>query len=249
MKYFKLKYLIIALVVGFLASCFAAWQYWRVRDFIYEQAFAPSGPPIQTKAQIDEVLASFEKITFSQLPPTYLKQTQSNQAPFNKMLKGKSFYKLQKEDIYRKIVGNYRIKSFIAKDPAYKAHVMSWGKSEGLYWLVDKKLLYKFIELQHSLKEADYNPNGFLVVNGFRPPKYNKAIGGASKSRHIVGEAVDILVKDVNKDGKVTQADKTIILDLLDQEVIGIMGGIGRYPKTMSVHFDVRGYKARWDSY
>jgi hypothetical protein len=39
------------------------------------------------------------------------------------------------------------------------------------------------------------------------------------------------------------------VLDLLEKEIIKSSGGIGRYPGTRAVHFDVRGYKARWDSY
>lgn len=249
LKFFKFKYLLLVLVIGFFLSCLAGWQYWRVRDLVYGKVYAESGPSIQTKGQIDEVLASFEKISFSQLPQTYLKQTQSDQAPFRNMLRNRSYLLLKKDDIYRKIVGTYSIRSFIAKDRAYKKHIMSWGKSEGVYWLIDKKLLYKFLELQQKLKEQGHNPHALRVVNGYRSPQYNKAIGGASQSRHIVGEAVDILVKDVNRDGKANQLDKKIILEILDQEVIGMMGGIGKYPGTMSVHFDVRGRKARWDTF
>lgn len=248
-KRFKFKYLLIFLLTAFIASCIGAWQYWRVRDFVYGKLYAPSDPSVKTQAQIDEVLASFEKIPFSKLPESYRQQTQVNEPPFRNMLQGKSFYLLKKEDIYRKIIGGYRIRSFIAKDQAYKRHIMSWDESAGLYWLVDKKLLYKFLELQQQLEAKGYDPEGFLVVNGYRPPRYNKAIGGASRSRHIVGEAVDILIRDVNLDGKADQSDKEIVLEILDRQVIGVMGGIGKYPGTMSVHFDVRGRKARWDSY
>ena len=63
----------------------------------------------------------------------------------------------------------------------------------------------------------------------------------------IVGEALDLRINDINDDGRRTQADKQIVLDLLEQHIIKDKGGIGKYPGTMSVHFDVRGYKARWD--
>jgi len=46
-----------------------------------------------------------------------------------------------------------------------------------------------------------------------------------------------------------TNLIKKIILDILENKVIGDQGGIGRYPGTMSVHFDVRGFKARWDKH
>lgn len=46
-----------------------------------------------------------------------------------------------------------------------------------------------------------------------------------------------------------TAEDKQIVLDFLDKEIIGNKGGIGLYPGTKAVHFDVRGHRARWNSY
>jgi len=95
-------------------------------------------------------------------------------------------------------------------------------------------------------------------------PKYAKLIKGAQyyeiKGEHLFqkvvgdfrlkeGEAVDIKIGDINQDGFANQEDKTIVLDLLEKQIIKNTGGIGRYPGTLSVHYDVRGYRARWDSY
>lgn len=35
-------------------------------------------------------------------------------------------------------------------------------------------------------------------------------------SRHLIGQAVDIIVGEINKDGKYTDEDKQIVLDILD---------------------------------
>jgi len=36
---------------------------------------------------------------------------------------------------------------------------------------------------------------------------------------------------------------------LLDKKIIRNEGGVGLYPNSSSVHFDVRGRRARWKSY
>ena len=126
---------------------------------------------------------------------------------------------------------------------------MKGGYSQPIYWLIDKKILYKTLELQDSLRSKDYDPHGFSISNGHRHPHYNDQIGGASKSQHLWGKAIDIKIKDINKDGKSNQADKKIVLDLLENHIIKRRGGVGRYVGTMSIHYDVRGHYARWDSF
>ena len=115
--------------------------------------------------------------------------------------------------------------------------------------IFNEKIFYKTLELQDELEKLGYDPHGFTIVNGHRHPAYNERIGGASLSRHMKGEAVDITVDDVNMDGYANKADKDIILDLLERKIIGNEGGIGLYPGSGNVHYDVRGTRARWDSY
>jgi uncharacterized protein YcbK (DUF882 family) len=87
------------------------------------------------------------------------------------------------------------------------------------------------------------------VRNGYRHHAHNFASGGAKASRHRMGDAIDLVVGDVNGDGSEDEDDKSIILTLLDRHIIRNEGGVGRYPGTQSVHMDVRGHRARWDSY
>jgi uncharacterized protein YcbK (DUF882 family) len=56
-------------------------------------------------------------------------------------------------------------------------------------------------------------------------------------------------VGDINRNGIANAADKKIILDILEQKIIGNTGGLGLYPKSDVVHFDTRGYRARWNSH
>lgn len=204
--------------------------------------------PVETESQIDSVLNTLEKLTYKDLTETYLKETGST-GSFTKMIKKGTFYKVKDDDIYKYIVGTVRIKNFIAHDDYYKANVSNSSESYEQVWLIDNKLLHKVLQLKNELSKAGHNPDGFYLRCGHRHPVLNEEISGASRSQHIAGKATDITIRDINLDGKEDQKDKQIVLDILNDVVIKNEGGIGRYPGTMSVHFDVRGKRARWDSY
>lgn len=240
-KLFLLLFLIL-LLSGIALYLF----YWKANDLFLEYKYdlTHQNSSIYSQTDINQILDSYPSLAYNRLEKEYLNYTKSNTSKYKGMLKHKKYIIIPKTDIYRKIVGDFRIKDFMCKDKYYK------DRSESsLVWLVDRKLIYKTLELLQSLEEKGYNPDGFYIRNGHRHPTYNEAIKGASKSRHIKGEAVDIIIQDINNDGKNNQADKTIVYDLLNKEIIVNQGGIGRYPGTMSVHYDVRGTRARWDSY
>ena len=74
-----------------------------------------------------------------------------------------------------------------------------------------------------------------VVVNsGYRCPTHNANVGGATASRHMVGDASDIMVSGVNPHDVHAYLDK----------VVGSKGGVGKY--TNFTHVDTRGSKARW---
>jgi uncharacterized protein YcbK (DUF882 family) len=76
------------------------------------------------------------------------------------------------------------------------------------------------------------------VISGYRSPKYNRKIGGARKSQHMLAKAADIKIS-----GMAPGEIKRVIEDLI---TLGKMhpGGVGLY-KTFT-HYDVRGRNARW---
>lgn len=76
------------------------------------------------------------------------------------------------------------------------------------------------------------------IISGYRTPEYNKNVGGASKSQHMLAKAADIKVSGVT-----SEEIKTVIFKLIDDGKIS-QGGVGSYPGF--VHYDVRGVKARW---
>jgi uncharacterized protein YcbK (DUF882 family) len=76
------------------------------------------------------------------------------------------------------------------------------------------------------------------VTSGFRSREHNKKIGGALNSYHVLGMAADIQVAKMNPE----QVAKAI--ELLIAEGKMKQGGLGIY-RTW-VHYDIRGFKARW---
>ena len=76
------------------------------------------------------------------------------------------------------------------------------------------------------------------VNSGYRSPTYNHRVGGASNSQHLYAAASDIVVA-----GKTPRQVKNKIEELIRA---GQMedGGVGLY--SSFVHYDVRGYHARW---
>ncbi len=197
--------------------------------------------------EIDDILSSFEVISFDHLPDNYLEVTNSNIPKYKNLLKNLKYYKIKRSDINRNIVRDIPLKRFICKDYFYKRCVRN--DSQELICLFNSKIFYKTLLLIQEMEKEGYDYKRISIINGHRHPKYNENVGGAKLSRHIKGEAVDIVVGDINKDGITNKQDKEIVLGLLEDKVIKDEGGIGIYPGTRNLHYDVRGYRARWDSY
>lgn len=186
-------------------------------------------------------------VPFSQLKKEYLSKTKYEKTKYKNLVKDSNLLIIKGNDIFKFIVGTFRIKDFLPKDDFYYKNIDALKKGKEVLWLVDEKLLLKLLEFQHVLSKNGYNETGFSIINGFRHPAYNEEVGGATLSRHLKGQALDLRIGDINNDGYANQKDKAIVLNFLEKEIIKNQGGIGKYPGTMSVHFDVRGYRARWN--
>ncbi len=102
---------------------------------------------------------------------------------------------------------------------------------------------YEYIRIHPALIQAleDIRARAGRPVNvtsGYRPPDYNRSVGGVSNSCHIDGLAADIYC-----DGLTTDQ----LYDICEK-VIGKRGGVGYYPKMGFIHVDLRGYEARWSA-
>ena len=123
------------------------------------------------------------------------------------------------------------------------------------YVVLDERLLVKLEELLDRVHEAGYDVRRFRIMSGYRTPYYNHAIGNVAYSRHIYGAAADILVDDLNRDGRIDRQDAALLAAVVEHRVEdpaqrASLGGIGEYPRTAAhgpfVHVDVRGFRARW---
>ena len=236
----------ILIIILFIIVIFTNW---RVRDKIEELKydFQNENKSVNSVTEINEILADLETMNYTALSDEYLQYTNSEQQKYKSLIQRLTFYKIGRADLNKKIVGNFRLKEFICKDDYYADCILN--KAPEVVCIFNPKIFYKTLELLKELDQLNYDPNGFIIVNGHRHPRYNEEVGGAQLSRHIKGEAVDILINDINLDGYIDKSDKDIVLELLDAKIIGNEGGIGLYPGTDNVHYDVRGTKARWNSY
>lgn len=78
------------------------------------------------------------------------------------------------------------------------------------------------------------------ILSAYRTPAYNRAIGGATLSRHMSGDATDFSLATVNAIGR----DRFFNV----ADVVFAQDGVGRYPSG-SAHLDNRGTWARWSSF
>ncbi len=76
------------------------------------------------------------------------------------------------------------------------------------------------------------------ITSGYRSPPYNRKIGGARKSQHMLAKASDIKVSGMTPD----QVRSTILQLIKEGKMM--QGGVGRY--VTFTHYDVRGRVARW---
>lgn len=75
------------------------------------------------------------------------------------------------------------------------------------------------------------------VTSGYRCSEHNRAIGGATRSQHLLGTAADISVRGMTP---------TEMYRLAEDVEAFRNGGIGVYPDKGFIHVDVRDGRARW---
>lgn len=112
-----------------------------------------------------------------------------------------------------------------------------------------------YCQLKNALKIRGFSKN-VLVVSTKRLKMHNNLLvkysSAAKESNHLVGNAIDFIVFDINNDGSADELDVDIVFEILDKEIIKDKGGIGTYKNESSffnkqmIHIDSRGNKARW---
>ena len=105
--------------------------------------------------------------------------------------------------------------------------------------VVPEDLMSNVQELAENLQVLrEHIGKPIIVISGYRSPKYNRKIGGARRSQHMKAKAADIVVPGMKPDEV-----REVILALIKEGKMK-KGGVGRY--TTFIHYDVRGWNARW---
>ena len=104
---------------------------------------------------------------------------------------------------------------------------------------VPTDVLRNLLELAKNLQVLrDEVKKPIKITSGYRPSELNAKVGGATKSRHITGEAADFKIEGY------TPKQVAAIIEKLIAEGKMKQGGLGTY--STWVHYDVRGTAARW---
>ena len=105
--------------------------------------------------------------------------------------------------------------------------------------LPEDELLENCQELADNLQVLrDHIGKPINIISGYRPPAYNKKIGGAKRSQHLLARAADIKVSGMAPAEVHATVIKLIKAGKMKQ------GGVGKY--STFVHYDTRGSAARW---
>tara|TARA_B100000768_G_C11186386_1_gene335263 strand:- start:256 stop:639 length:384 start_codon:yes stop_codon:yes gene_type:complete len=95
-------------------------------------------------------------------------------------------------------------------------------------------------ELALNLQELrDFLGEPLRINSAYRSEAHNQAVGGSSRSQHLLGKASDLRVKELDSE------DLYHIIEALISEGKMKEGGLGLY--NSFVHYDIRGTKARWN--
>lgn len=96
----------------------------------------------------------------------------------------------------------------------------------------------ELIDILCEIREHFGKP--LVIHSGYRCPTHNAKVGGAKSSRHIKGDAVDFHIEGVK-----TNDVYNWVVSKYDN--YGIARKIIKDPFKGFVHFDTRGFRARWN--
>lgn len=128
--------------------------------------------------------------------------------------------------------------------------------------VADPDVLDLFDRLAGDLASWGIPAHALRPISGYRSHVHNRAEGGAARSRHRYGDALDFIV-DADADGRMDDLDGDADSDGDDLWRVALLvedlqagnpswrGGCGLYLSDTtvgSVHIDTRGHRARWGS-
>lgn len=116
--------------------------------------------------------------------------------------------------MYRTFVKDlkFRLDENIHSSKYFKWKEALWLPKMQAYVLPNQEQIFNIIHLARELdKVRAYYDTPITITSWIRPQKYNDMIGGSPYSKHIIGKAVDFIIKGVSSSG--------IRQDLIDKKV------------------------------
>lgn len=124
------------------------------------------------------------------------------------------------------------------KTPSGEPGHFTWGEAthDGTRIPEDPQVAYGIVRIAQALEEVRqiYGGRPITINSWYRPRAINAAVGGASQSRHIQGDAVDFNVSGIHPHDVYKRLD----------DWWGNRGGLAS--SSAFTHLDTRGYRARW---
>lgn len=106
---------------------------------------------------------------------------------------------------------------------------------------VPDNLIETVLELAENLQVLrDALGEPIHINSGYRTEKHNKRIGGVKNSYHVKAMASDISVRNRTPKQVARKIKKLIAQGKMKKGGIGLYNGF--------VHYDIRGYNAKWDN-
>lgn len=165
----------------------------------------------------------------------------------------RGFIEVTEENQHTRLSPHFTLGQFISKQEA------PFPK----YVILRANLLVALERILEEVNRSGFEAESLFIMSGYRTPFYNRAIGNVANSRHIFGDASDIFVDqdpkddvmdDLDGNGVIDEDDNVVLSGIIDRALqrtgTGFVGGMGEYPANTAhgpfVHFDLRGYRARW---
>ena len=214
---------------------------WRERVEILAFDLLHSNPEVTRKQQIREIFSGFHKIEFDDIPKEFRNRSGMNKRENRNKLRHLTFYKVRKSDLYRRIAGKDRLRDLVSADNGHRRE--SIFSDREFYFALDTDVLHLLMDIRRAMAEKGLDVDELDIISGYRTPAHNRNVGGKSESRHQLGDAIDLMIGDVDGNGRVDREDKRAVVGIA-RKVIGNRGGLGVYAR--SIHIDTRGHAARW---
>lgn len=124
------------------------------------------------------------------------------------------------------------------KTPGGGPGQFTWGEAthNGTRIPENSQVVYGIVRMAQALEEVCqiYGERDITITSWYRPRAINATVGGASRSRHLQGDAVDFIVSGLHPHDVYKRLDSWW----------GNRGGLAS--ATSFTHLDTRGYRARW---